>query len=389
MGTKFRSLTIVVGLLCTAVLSVHAQAPGPGSGSNVFTVAETQGASTVSLGGTVVPYQEVTLAAQLPGRVKLLAGKEGDAFEKGTLLVALDEAELLAQRQAAVAAWRSADSQLRSAGVMYNREMFSPQSRSDMGGMGMPSMFDQMFTRPMQNMMGQRSTGYERYSDWYSAGTRVDQARDAMIQAQSQIQAVDAKRRDAKSVAPFDGVITDKFIEVGDVVQPGQPLIKFADIQDLQIEVDVPARLMPGVKLGMVMQAELDVGGAQVPAQVERIFPKADPQRHTVKVKFDLEEGAPAAPGMYAKVRVPDFSAPSRNLPYIPRAAIQYRGSLPGVFVMNEQNQPELRLIRLGEPLDATHVTVLSGLRAGARILVKPTSRSGPSGWTPGVPPQR
>lgn len=370
-----------------AVLSAHAQAPGPGPGPNVFTVAETQGASTVSLGGTVVPYQEVTLAAQLPGRVKLLAGKEGDAFEKGTLLVALDEAELLAQRQSAVASLSSADAQLRSAGVMYNREMFSPKTRSDVGGMGMPSMFDQMFTQPMQNVMGQRSTGYERYSDWYTAGTQVQQARDAMIQAQAQIQAIDAKRRDAKSVAPFDGVITDKFVEVGDVVQPGQPLVKFADIQYLQIEVDVPARLMPGVKLGMIMQGELDVGGAQVPVKVERIFPKADPQRHTVTVKFDLPEGAPAAPGMYAKVRVPDFSAPSRNLPYIPRAAIQYRGSLPGVFVMNEQNQPELRLIRLGEPLDEAHVTVLSGLRAGDRIVVK--SAPGTSAWSPGGSPQR
>ena len=54
-------------------------------------------------------------------------------------------------------------------------------------------------------------------------------AANALRRFQELIEEIDAKLRDAKSLAPFDGVITKKFIEVGDTVQPGQPLIDFSE----------------------------------------------------------------------------------------------------------------------------------------------------------------
>ncbi len=113
-----------------------------------------------------------------------------------------------------------------------------------------------------------------------------------MIAAQSQIQAIDAKLRDAQSLAPFDGVIVKKYIEEGDTMQPGQPLLVFADVEYLQIMVDVPARLRPGLREGMMLDAQLDVGSQIVPVRVAQIFPMADAQRHTVKVKFDLPQAS-------------------------------------------------------------------------------------------------
>jgi len=97
----------------------------------------------------------------------------------------------------------------------------------------------------------------------------------------------------------------------------------------------------------------------------------ADPQRHTVKIKLDLPQGV-SEPGMYAKVLVPDFQAPARANPVIPESAIRYNGSLPGVYVLDEQDNAELRLIRVGEPLPDGLITVLSGLRPDERILADP-----------------
>ena len=62
----------------------------------IFVVQASDRQPTVSISGTVVPYKQVTLAAQLPGRIKYIAGIEGDFFKEGTLLVAIDDAELLA-----------------------------------------------------------------------------------------------------------------------------------------------------------------------------------------------------------------------------------------------------------------------------------------------------
>lgn len=372
---------LAAGLLCVA--SATYAAPGGGE----FVVKEAEGAPTISVGGTVIPYKEVTLAAQLPGRVKYLAGIEGDRFKKDDLLVALDDRELLANRSALIAQMSAADAQLRNASMQYQREVFAPRSRTPVGGMAIPNLFDQMFTRPLENVTGSRSTGAELSADLYASGTQIEQARSAMLQLQAELQALDAKLRDARSIAPFDGVIVRKFIEIGDTLQPGQPLLNYADVEYLQVEVDVPARLRPGLREGMMIHAEIDVGNRRVPVRVAQIFPMADPQRHTVKVKFDLPQGV-AEPGMYAKVLVPDFAAPARANPVIPASAIRYNGSLPAVYVLDERGTPQLRLVRVGEPVPGGLITVLSGLRPGERILADPPPGLA-AGWATQAAPER
>ncbi len=383
---------VAVRLLAACLLPLFAMDAAAQGADGVHVVKQAEGLPTVSVGGTVIPYKEVTFAAQLPGRVQYIAGIEGDDFDESDTLVALDDSELRAKREALVAQLATADAQLRNAGVQYGRELYSPRSRSSPGGMGVPNLFDQFFTRPMEDFIGDRDQDAELSADLYASGTQIQEARNAMMALQAELRALDSKLRDARAVAPFDGVIVKKFIEVGDTVQPGQPLLNYADVEYLQVEVDIPARLRPGLREGMMLRAELDVparagtGGDGVPVRVAQIFPMADPQRHTVKVKFDLPQGV-SEPGMYAKVLVPDFNAPARVNPVVPRSAVRFNGSLPGVYVLDEQGNPELRLIRLGEPRPDAMVTVLSGLRPGERILQNPGagitsnwSRSGDGG---------
>lgn len=382
MGTKTGGA--FVGCVLSLVAATAAGQP-PGDLGESFVVEQAQGAPTVSVGGTVIPYKEVTLAAQLPGRVTYIAGIEGDTFKDGDLLLALDDRELVAQRRAMLAQMASADAQLRNAGVQYSREIWAPQSVNSPGGMGIPNLFDQMFTRPMEDFVGDRNRGAERSADLYASGTQIQQAQNAILRLQAELQALDSKIRDARSIAPFNGVLVKKFVEVGDTVQPGQPLLNYADIEYLQVEVDVPARLRPGLREGMMVTAELDISNRRVPVRVAQIFPMADPQRHTVKIKFDLPQGV-SEPGMYAKVLVPDFNAPARANPVIPSTAIRYNGSLPGVYVINEAGVPQLRLIRVGEEVSRGYVSVLSGLVAGERVLADPGPRV-TSGWSKAAAP--
>lgn len=372
MGDRFKAMVLAAGMASAAAFAADAKAVNPAGTGDYFVVQQSQGVPHVSLGGTVVPYKEVTLSAQLPGRVKFLAGIEGDTFKEDDMLVELDDSELTAKRQAAMAQLANADAQLRNAGVQYSRELWSPKSKASPGGMGVPNLFDQMFTRPMEDFIGERDEGAERSADIYSSRIGIQQAQNTMYRVQAEIRAIDAKLRDARSVAPFAGIIMKKFIEVGDTVQPGQPLLKYADVEYLQIVVDVPGRLRPGLNEGMMLRAELDVGDQEVPVRVAQIFPMADAQRHTVTIKFDLPQGV-SAPGMYAKVLVPDFNAPARSNPIIPSSAIRYNGSLPGVYVLGDEgSKPLLRLIRVGEQLPGGYTTVLSGLQAGERVVRNP-----------------
>ncbi len=342
-------------------------------GLRVVTVEEAAIGATTTLGGTVVPYREVSFAAQMPGRVEYVAGVEGDWFKKGVILVALDEDDLLAKHRSAEAALATATSNWRNARVQYTRQVYSGSSMaSDNMGMDMPRMFDRVMTRPMSDMLGVDSPELTRRAQIYAQGTQIDQARYALAQAQAALQELEAKLRDTKSIAPFAGVIVAKRVEVGDTVQPGMPLISFADTRRLQIKVEVPARLMTGIKKGMTVPAKLDVGGIEAEAQVAQVFPMADPQRHTVTVKLDLAKGSLAGPGMYAEVMIPDVTTPVRNMPIIPKTAVIWRGSLPAVLIANEGKEPELRMVRLGGHVEKESVSVLSGLQVGEKVYAEP-----------------
>jgi multidrug efflux pump subunit AcrA (membrane-fusion protein) len=325
----------------------------------------------------------VTFSAQIPGRIESIAGEEGDHFKSGAELIAINIDDLLAQRRSAWANLANAEAAMRNANVQYSREIISPyggEANDSMGGMG--SMMKN-FTNPMQGMMGGGSKpGYDRYAQRYQSGTLLEQARSQIVAARSAIDAIDTKIRDAKSIAPFDGVITKKLVEVGDPVQPGMPMLKYADMSILQIKVEIPARLMPGVKKGMIFPARLDVGDVDIQAKVVQIFPIADPDRHTVTVKMDLPQGVPAGAGMYAEVMITDVNSKVRELPVVPRDALVWRGSLPGVYVMNENNKRELRLVRTGDEVGADGVAILSGLRAGERVVVRGSTPVEPnSAW--------
>ena len=209
----------------------------------------------------------------------------------------------------------------------------------------------------------------------------MTQARNQQLTAQSAIEEIDAKLRDARSFAPFEGVIIDKMVEEGDTVQPGQPLMVFADLTYLQVEVDVPVRLMSGLKMGMLVPVRIDVGNVRVDARVAQIFPSADAMRHTVTVKFDLPINVPGGPGMYAEVMLPEVRVQVGEVPVIPDSAVLWRGSLPAVYVATEDERTELRLIRLGDYVSANQVAVLSGLKVGERIYAAPPASGASSDW--------
>lgn len=337
----------------------------------VVSTAQIGGSATV--GGTVIPFKEVTISAQIPGAITSMAGIEGTRVAEGEVLITVDDADIVAQRNAALARVYQAQAGLQNAQMQYTRELYSPRSNSvsTMPGMGMPSMFDQFFTRGFSDAMGQSDSALERQADLYAQTSGVDQAQSGVMQAQAMVEALDVQLRDATQIAPFDGVIIQRMVEVGDNVQPGMPMLKFAYTDYLRVEADVPVRLAAGLTEGVIVQARLDIGGAPIEARVAQIFPIADQARHTVKIKFDLPYGTPGGPGMYVEVTVPDTSIPVQGQAAVPTAALVWRGSLPSVFVLID-GKPSLRLVRVGYPIGEDHVSVISGLSGGETVILNP-----------------
>ncbi len=387
MLKRILSITAAVGMLSCYCYVRAAE-------NQIYQVRSYDITPPVTLSGVVVAEKEVTFTAQLPGRVEMVAGEEGNKFDANKILVALDDRQLLAKRRSAYAEWLSADAIRRNAGMQFERQWRSPDSNQAPGGMGLPHLFDQFITKPFSDLLGQSDSRFDRHAQIYNSDSQMQQAQSAVLQARSQIEQIDAKLLDAQSRAPFKGIIVQKWVEMGDTVMMGQRLLKFAT-QDLQIEVNVPARLVPGLKVGKPVSASLDVLDEVVVVIVAQIFPTADEQRHTVKVKFDLpidresEQGQYVGPGQYVQVDIPDVKAGRQELLLIPKSAIKQRGSLPRVCVLNNNNKYERRVVRLGQEINPSiitgtdprlgdFVTVLSGLREGDQVVLNKHSGKSP-----------
>ncbi|MEN8180780.1 MAG: efflux RND transporter periplasmic adaptor subunit [Pseudomonadota bacterium] len=337
----------------------------------------------IAIAGTVSARKSVQLTAQIPGRIQYIAGQEGDRFQPGDLLVQIDDNALRAKLDAAVASRDSALAAIRNANMQLHRELRSPQSRASgqaPGGMGMPAMMDQMFTNPMQNAMGMRSRGAERDSDLVSRETQVTQATTQHKQAEAQIKEIQASLRDARSMAPFAGVVEIVHVEVGDTMQPGMPILNYSETSGYQVEVDIPSRLSAGMREGDLFAVRLDGSDPAINAMISRIFPVADPRQHTVRVEMDLPLDTVATVGQYAEVSVPDRKAQSVPNLVIPKSTVIRKGGLPLVYAVGSDGKTRLRVVRLGENLGIGQCVVLSGLREGDLIVNNP-----PPGLTAGV----
>lgn len=347
----------------------------------LFKVQREKAAVSIDIAGTVTARKTVQLAAQLPGRVSLIAGQEGDRFQTGAVLIRLDDKAWQAKLEAALATREGSLAAIRNADAQWRRELASPQSGSGSapGGMGMPSMMDQMFANPMQNMMGMRNRGVERRTDIVQHETQLANANTTYKQSEAQIKEIQSILRDTKSVAPFDGVIEQIHVEVGDTVQAGQPLATYSETSGFQVKADVPVRLRPGLVEGMNLTVRLDGRPPGIATPISRIFPVADPNQHTVQIELDLPAGTKATVGQYAEVTVPAIGMSRTSTLMIPRSAVIKKGGLPLVFTVGPDGRSRLRVVRVGET-EGDAVAILSGVREDDMVVTNP-----PPGMRAGV----
>ena len=370
-------MKLIKSVAAAALFATFGQAIAVDNASGGFKVHEVSREAiplTVSFAGTVTADKTLQLTAQMPGRIAEIAGQEGDRFGAGTVLVELDDSGLLARLEAAVASRDSAAADIRNARVQLDRELYSPRSNSAgsaPGGMGMPAMMDQMFANPMQNMMGMRDRGTERTSDLVGAETQLAQATTRYKTAEANIREIQSMLRDTKGVAPFSGVIQKVHVEVGDTVQPGQPLMDFSESAALVVEADLPVRLSRTLTLGLPLDVAIN-GDQVLQAPVSRIHPVADPRQNTVRIELSLPSDAGATPGQYVEIRVPDNAAQMPAQLTIPKSAIVTKGGLPLVYAIDREGKARLRVVRLGDAPDGTMQIVLSGVNVGDLLVDQP-----------------
>lgn len=191
--------------------------------------------------------------------------------------------------------------------------------------------------------------------------------------AQSKFRVADGAVREAETLlsytqvtAPFDGVITRKQADVGDLATPGKPLLEMEDARTLRLEADVPEAVIGRVALGDKLPVRIAALETEVEGFVSEISPAADPGSRTFLVKLDLPAQPGVRAGQFGRVAMPVGETSALR---VPASAVIQRGQMEIVFVVNE-SQAQLRLVKTGKRI-GSEVELVSGLESGEKIVVE------------------
>lgn len=169
-----------------------------------------------------------------------------------------------------------------------------------------------------------------------------------------------------KLIAPFDGIITRKLADVGDLAAPGKPVIEMEDPGALRFEADVPEALIASVRLGEKLPVRVSAVPVPIEGTVVEMAPVADAASRTFLVKLDLPPTEGARSGQFGRVSV--ATGESQEI-RIPASAIIARGQMETVFVA-VNNLAQLRIVRTGKRA-GDEVEILSGLASGETVVTE------------------
>ncbi len=295
---------------------------------------------TYAVEGLVEAVKQATVSSQIAGRIIELKFDVGDYVQKGAVIARIDESVVGQQVAGSRAQVDQARALLDNARAQYERAK-------------------QLFAQKFISQAALDKSTAEYKAAQAQASASLAGAGEAA-----------ATRRFATIVAPFSGVVSARHIELGEMAQPGKPLLTGFDPKDLRVEVSVPEYKLPAVREQARAMVEIPSINKWVKATQVTVLPAADVKTHVSRVRLALPEDVrDVYPGMFARAH---FAVGRAKKLLVPAAAVLRRSELTAVYVVGAQDQVQLRQVRLGEPVGEGQIEVLAGVMPGEKVALDP-----------------
>jgi RND family efflux transporter MFP subunit len=296
---------------------------------------------TVALPGTLQGAVQAPIAARASGYVKSWAKDIGSRVHKGDVLAVLEAPELDQQVSQAVAARDQTASTVALAESTVAR-------------------WDALRKKDVVSQQD------------------LDERRAGLVQARANLAAADANLARLRELeafknvtAPFDGIVTRRNIDIGDLVDTsGKPLFLLSQTDPLRVYVSVPQSYANLVKTGQtVAVTQVELQNQKFTGQVTRTSGSIDASTRTMQVEVSLsnKDGA-LLPGAYVQVALPLSASPTLS---VPSNTLLFRGEGTRVAVVDGQGKVTLHAVTLGRN-NGTTVEVTGGLQATDRLVLNP-----------------
>lgn len=305
------------------------------AGAQTLKVSAQAAADTLSWQGTVRSRSVAKIAPKLNARIMDVLVHAGDKVKKGQVLAKLDDRDLRAAYNAASSALVAAQAQAAQASA------------------------DEKRTIDLFNKQAATKQNYD------AALAQARAARAMASQAGSAAQQAKVMLGENLLLAPFDGVVSERLKEPGDMAMPGDPVVLMHKPNDLRFESAIASHCFERVDLKAAVTVRIDALHRSFDAVVDEIAPDIDPLTHTRLIKVNLPVVEGLQHGQFGWLEL--SCEAQRQAIMIPVTAILHYGQLQAVKVVEGQRL-HTRHIRTGKQY-GEQIEVLSGLRDGETIL--------------------
>ena len=338
------------------------------------------------------PYQEIDVMAKVAGYVKVIHVDIGDKVKRGQLLALLEVPEMANDMAQATAALKRSESEA----VRTRDELRRAQSLNDIAHLSYTRLAEVAAKRP--GLVAQQEIDDAKSKD-LSTQAQVAAARSSIESANQQIQVSRAALARVRTMlaytrvtAPFDGVVTKRYADVGAMIQAGtasqtqaMPLVRLSQNDLLRTIVPVPESAVPTIHIGQQVGVRVPTLNRSFSGKVTRFADKVATSTRTMDTEIDVPNAnLILVPGMYAEVRlnldrrkgalaVPvsavDMAGSSSPQPSRESGAVSTTARSGNVMVVTPGNRIEIRKVSLGLET-ADKIEVLAGLKDGDLVVI-------------------
>ncbi|WP_421803800.1 efflux RND transporter periplasmic adaptor subunit [Flagellimonas sp.] len=346
-----KNTTIYKSLLLTASFGLFLVGCGSDEKQSVdnseavpVTVAEVamDDSSTILAGsGQIKAVNSATLSTRMMGHVESIPVKIGQKVNKGDVLISINNVDLRAKKAQVEASIMEAQVAFNNAKKDYER---------------------------FQNLFKENSASQKELDDMTA---RYEMAKARLEAANQMKNEVNSQFAYANIRAPFSGVVTNTYIDEGDMANPGVPLVSVESPGGFEVEAKVAENNISEIELGTKAHILVKALDTTITGKVSELSVSAQNTggQYVMKVLLDKTK-AKILSGMYATIRLEaENGSDSKKVVTVPSKALVHKGQLTGVYTLGQDNVALLRWLRLGDTY-GDEVQVLSGLSAGDQYIV-------------------
>jgi RND family efflux transporter MFP subunit len=341
----------------------------------VVTVKSMPLSRSLTISSELVPFQEIDVYAKESGYVKQLLVDYGTRVKEGQLMAVLEIPELEQQLMQDDAAIKSAADQVTNA----EHEVTRYEAQHNVLHLQADRLSNVAKSQP--GLVAQQEVDDSRGRD-LATEAQVEASHSNLAVTRSQLDLAKAKRRHdqvlfdyAKITAPFAGTVTERFANLGTLVQAGTnsstqalPLARLSEDDRYRLVIPVPESYVRYIKIGDTARVRVPALDRTYTGKVARFSVDVKEDTRTMHTEVDIyNTDQKLLPGLYAEAAL---SLDRKNSAIaVPLQAVNQNGDETSVYVVTPAGQIEIRKVTLGIQT-ATDAEVLSGVREGEMAVV-------------------